>query len=150
MIEISTCEHTHADRFDSGKQKRYKCSACGVLLYRRRPNSKLKTYQCKYVEKVDTMDRDGTPVKRRIYTCQGPATHFGANEHAYCDQHGHARVSQAKVSKAAQAERDRKARAKSDLDLANRVAIEARKAAEAEPTRVVKSNADQLGGIHFF
>lgn len=150
MIDHSTCEHSHVVQFDSGKQSRYKCQACGVLLYRRRPNSPLRTYQCKYVEKVDTMQPDGTVSKSRVYSCNAPGVKLGANDHAYCEVHGGTRIAEKAKAKTAQLERSRKAQAVADQAMADLVVAQHREQARNQPTRVVHSSPDQLGGVVFF
>lgn len=149
MIEPSTCEHPHVDPLDNGDGRRYKCSTCGGLFYRRRPNSKLTPYRCMYVEKVRSMNTNGSETTKREYTCEQQATHFGTHE-AFCEEHGHVRISKEEKAKIREVEKARKAQAKRDRELAERTIVEAREAAQREPSRVVVSSADQLGGVHFF
>lgn len=149
-MDHSTCEHPHVDSLDNGEGRRYKCSACGVLLHKRRPNMRnLTTYRCMYVEKVRIMNPDGTQATKREYTCLNPATHFGTHE-AFCDEHGKPRESEAEKKRAREVEKNRKAQAKADKVLAERVIVEAREAAQLEPVRVVESSPDRLGGVIFF
>ena len=141
----NNCEHAHVERFDLGKARRYKCSACGVLLYRRRDHSPLKTYRCKFVSKVGTIE-NGQPVRKRILSCGCAATHIGANDTAFCDLHGHPRVSKAKISKRKRIADAAKAREKADLELADRVTRESRERATQGPLRTVKQTGG-LGGV---
>ena len=93
-----TCKHPRdgLKELISVSTKRYRCQACGFLLYSRRNSSKLKHYACEFTRKVVVrIGEDGTEHFARRSVCSEPASNFvGTRGHPRCTEHTNPRVSQ--------------------------------------------------------